>query len=174
MPVFPSVEWFDAIKNIVNNDPAFRQLGTFDATMGVKVEHKIYELKFEAFECTGVREGGENDLRDMDFWLELPYDQWKDMLTNIRQHGRLAGHLDAAVTTSPQRSATDKIADTERSDRMAYNHTLFDIDPPSHVATITLNKPERMNAIDQGDAADILDICKRIQDDDDIWIAIWT
>jgi len=57
---------------------------------------------------------------------------------------------------------------------MSYNHTLFDIDRQSHVATITLNKPERMNAIDQGDAADILDICKRVQDDDDIWIAIWT
>ena len=87
MPVFPSVEWFDAIKNIVNNDPAFRQLGTVDATVGVKVEHKIYELKFEAFECTGVREAREQDLRDMDFWLELPYDQWKDMLTNIRTNG---------------------------------------------------------------------------------------
>ncbi len=55
-----------------------------------------------------------------------------------------------------------------------YTHTLFDVDLESHVATITLNKPERMNAIDQGDAADILDICRRIQDDDDIWIAIWT
>ena len=87
MPVFPSVEWFDAIKNIVKNDPAFRQHGTVDANVGVKVEHKVYEIKFEAFECTGVREASENDLRDMDFWLELPYDQWKDMLTNIRQHG---------------------------------------------------------------------------------------
>jgi 2-(1,2-epoxy-1,2-dihydrophenyl)acetyl-CoA isomerase len=57
---------------------------------------------------------------------------------------------------------------------MPYIHTLFDIDLASHTATITLNKPERMNAIDQGDAADILDICRRIQDDDDIWIAIWT
>jgi 2-(1,2-epoxy-1,2-dihydrophenyl)acetyl-CoA isomerase len=57
---------------------------------------------------------------------------------------------------------------------MPYAHTLFDIDRAAHVATITLNKPERMNAIDQDDAADILDICKRIQDDDDIWVAIWT
>lgn len=57
---------------------------------------------------------------------------------------------------------------------MGYTHTLFDIDPASHVATITLNKPERLNAIDQGDAADILDICGRIQADDDVWIAIWT
>jgi hypothetical protein len=87
MPTFPSVEWFNAIKDIVNADPAFRQLGTVDAVIGIKVEHKIYELTFEAFECTGVREVGENDLRDMDFWLEQSYDQWKDMLTNIKQHG---------------------------------------------------------------------------------------
>jgi 2-(1,2-epoxy-1,2-dihydrophenyl)acetyl-CoA isomerase len=57
---------------------------------------------------------------------------------------------------------------------MPYTHTLFDIDREAHVATVTLNKPERMNAIDQGDAADILDICRAIQDDDDIWVAIWT
>jgi hypothetical protein len=87
MPTFPSVEWFTAIKDIVNADPAFRQLGTVDAVVGVKVEHKIYELTFEAFECTGVREVGENDLRDMDFWLEQSYDQWKDMISNIKTHG---------------------------------------------------------------------------------------
>ena len=87
MPVFPSVEWFNAIKDIVNNDPAFRQLGTVDCVVGAKVGSKIYELTFEAFECTNVREAGENDLRDMDFWLEQSYDGWKDMLTNIRTHG---------------------------------------------------------------------------------------
>ena len=57
---------------------------------------------------------------------------------------------------------------------MPYAHTLLDVDAASHVATVTLNKPEKMNAIDQQDAADILDICRRIQDDDDIWVAIWT
>ncbi len=57
---------------------------------------------------------------------------------------------------------------------MPYTHTLFDVDPASHVAMVVLNKPERMNAIDQGDAADILDICRRIQEDDAIWVAIWT
>ena len=87
MPTFPSVEWFDAIKDIVNNDPAFRQLGTIDATVGVKVGNKLYELKFEAFECTGVREVSENAMRDMDFWLEQPYDSWKDMLQNIKKNG---------------------------------------------------------------------------------------
>jgi hypothetical protein len=87
MPTFPSVEWFNAIKDIVNNDPNFRQLGTVDAVVGVKVENKIYQLTFEAFECTNVREASESDLRDMDFWLEQPYDLWKDMLDNIKKHG---------------------------------------------------------------------------------------
>jgi hypothetical protein len=87
MPTFPSTEWFTAIKDIVNNDPAFRQLGTVDTVIGVKVGGKIFEITFEAFECTGVREVGENDLRDMDFWLEQPYDAWKDMLENIKKNG---------------------------------------------------------------------------------------
>ena len=87
MPTFPSVEWFNAIKDIVNNDPNFRQLGTVDAVVGVKVENKIYQLTFEAFECTDVREASESDLRDMDFWLEQPYDLWKDMLDNIKKNG---------------------------------------------------------------------------------------
>jgi hypothetical protein len=87
MPVFPSVEWFDSIKNIVNQDPNFRQLGTVDSIVGVKVGSKIYQLTFEAFECTNVKEASENDLRDMDFWLEQPYDNWKDMLENIKKNG---------------------------------------------------------------------------------------
>jgi hypothetical protein len=88
MPVFPSTEWFDAVKNIVNQDPAFRHNGTIDTVVGVKVGGKIYELTFEAFECAGVREVAEHDLRDMDFWLEQDYDAWKAMLENIKQNGK--------------------------------------------------------------------------------------
>jgi hypothetical protein len=97
MPVFPSVEWFTTIKDMVNADPAFRQLGTVDAVMGVKVQSKVYELVFEAFECTSVREVSENELRDMDFWLEQSYDQWKDMLENIKKNG--AADLTHTVNT---------------------------------------------------------------------------
>lgn len=87
MATFPSVEWFNAIKDLVNNDPAFRHLGTVDTVIGAKIGGKIFELTFEAFECTGVREVGENALRDMDFWLEQPYDAWKDMIDNIKKNG---------------------------------------------------------------------------------------
>ena len=87
MPSFPSVEWFNALKEIVNKDPDFRALGTVDSVLGVKVGNKIIEITFDAFECTNVRDAGENDLRDMDFWLEQPYDNWKDMIENIKKHG---------------------------------------------------------------------------------------
>jgi hypothetical protein len=88
MATFPSVEWFNQVRALVNDDPAFRQLGTVDTVAGVKVGNKIYELTFEAFECTKVREASENDLRDMDFWLEQPYEQWQEMLSNIKKNGK--------------------------------------------------------------------------------------
>lgn len=104
MATFPSVEWFNAIKELVNNDPAFRRLGTVDAVVGVKVGAKIYELTFEAFECVGVREANENALRDMDFYLDQPYDAWKDMITNIKKHGQadLSHTLNTIDLTMPE------------------------------------------------------------------------
>ncbi len=88
MPSFPSVEWFNALKDLVNNDPAFRALGTVDSVIGVKVGNKIFELTFDAFECTTVREASEDDLREMDFWLEQPYDKWREMIENIKANGK--------------------------------------------------------------------------------------
>jgi len=104
MPTFPSVEWFNAIKDLVNADPEFRQLGTIDTVTGVRVGNKIYEITFEAFECTGAREVNENALRDMDFWLEAPYDVWKDMLENIKKHGAadLSHTLNTIDLSSPE------------------------------------------------------------------------
>lgn len=87
MPKFPSVEWFDTIRNMVNNDEAFRRLGTVDARVGIKVGDQIFEVTFEAFECVGAKEITENDLRDLDFWLEQSPDEWREMIDNIKQHG---------------------------------------------------------------------------------------
>src|SRR3972149_2098605 len=87
MPVFPSVEWFEAVKKIVNEDEAFRRLGTVDTKVGVKVGAKVYELDFEAFECLGAKEIAEDELRDVDFWLESDAAGWKELLTNIKENG---------------------------------------------------------------------------------------
>ncbi|HEX2173089.1 MAG TPA: hypothetical protein VHL09_11670 [Dehalococcoidia bacterium] len=87
MPVFPSLEWFQALRDVVNQDEEYRHYGTCDAEMGVKVGDKLYRITFEAFEVAGVAEIGEDDLRDCDFYLEMPPDAWREMLSNIREHG---------------------------------------------------------------------------------------
>jgi hypothetical protein len=87
MPEFPSVAWFDTVRNMVNGDEAFRRLGTVDARVGVKVGDQLFELTFEAFECVGVSEIGENDLRDLDFWLEQSPEEWREMIENIKANG---------------------------------------------------------------------------------------
>ena len=82
--VFPSVEWFQALQQLVNADPEFRRLGTVDASMGVKVGPRVFVIIFEAFECIEVREGSEADLDDMDFYLELSADDWRELVENTK------------------------------------------------------------------------------------------
>jgi len=82
--VFPSVEWFQAIQQLVNADPEFRRLGTIDAAMGVKVGSRVFVIIFEAFECIEVREGSEADLDDLDFYLELSEADWRELVENTK------------------------------------------------------------------------------------------
>jgi hypothetical protein len=88
MPAFPSLEWFEAVRDLVNQDETFRRLGTVDARVGVKVGDKTYELTFEAFECAGVRQISQEELRDCDFWLEQEPEAWKEMISNIQENGQ--------------------------------------------------------------------------------------
>ena len=43
-----------------------------------------------------------------------------------------------------------------------------------HIARITLNRPDARNAIDEGLAGELRDICERINQDNDIYVAIIT
>ncbi|MDE2843265.1 MAG: hypothetical protein OXN21_07780 [Chloroflexota bacterium] len=83
---FPSVEWFQALQELVNSDEEFRRLGNVDAIMGVKVGDRVYVITFEAFECTEVKEGTEYDLIDADFFLEMTVEQWQDLVANTREN----------------------------------------------------------------------------------------
>ena len=87
MPKFPSIEWFNTVRDLVNNDDAFRQLGNVDAQIGIKVGDELFAVDFEAFECIGARDIEESDLRDVDFWLEQSPEKWREMLENIKEHG---------------------------------------------------------------------------------------
>ncbi len=81
---FPSLAWFEALQALVNGDAGYRQFGTVDADMGVKVADDVYVITFEAFECKAVRVGNEYDLINVDFFIEMGPDAWRTMLENIK------------------------------------------------------------------------------------------
>ena len=82
--VFPSVQWFQGLQQLVNVDPEFRRLGTVDAQMGVKVGSRVFVIVFEAFECVDVKEGIEGDLENLDFYLELSEADWRELVENTK------------------------------------------------------------------------------------------
>ena len=87
MPVFPSVEWFQAVADLVNRDEAYHKLGNTDAQVGIKVGDRVFALTFEAFEVTNVEEIDESRIDDLDFTLVMPPEKWREMLENIKQNG---------------------------------------------------------------------------------------
>ncbi len=107
MPVFPSVEWFQALAAIVNQDEDYRHQGTCDAVIGVQVDDRLFQITFEAYAVTDVREPGTTAPRDLDFTLSLPYERWKTMIENIKAHGRAEGDftLNSIDLNSPQEFA---------------------------------------------------------------------
>ena len=85
--VFPSVEWFQGLQELVNKDPEFRRLGSVDALMGVSVGERVFLITFEAFECVEVKEGTEYDLIDADFFLNMSVEKWQELIVNTRENG---------------------------------------------------------------------------------------
>ncbi len=91
---FPSLEWFQALRDIINEDDAYRRIGTCDAVVGVKVpgQQKYFLLPFEAFELLEVKEVSESEAEDSDFWLEMPYERWQEMIKNISDNSKADLH----------------------------------------------------------------------------------
>ena len=83
MPQFPSVDWLNAARESVNDDPDYRALGTSDYSVGIKSGDDVFRVDFEAFECSGVREIPETDLRDTDFYLDMSPGQWRAYLESL-------------------------------------------------------------------------------------------
>lgn len=97
MPVFPSVEWFQAVADLVNHDEEYRKLGYCDANMGVRVGDRVFAIMFEGFEVTSVKEIPDESAEDLDFTLVMPPEKWREMLESIKEHGR--GELDYTLNT---------------------------------------------------------------------------
>ena len=91
---FPSVEWFNAVKEIINDDEPYRRHGTCDASVGIKVPgvDKYFVITFEAFEVGDVKETDEAAAENTDFWIEQTYDKWQEMIKNIADNGQADLH----------------------------------------------------------------------------------
>lgn len=89
MPTFPSLEWFDAVRDIVNRDEGYRRISACEARVGVKIPDLglCYRLTFESFGVAEVAEVSESEVEEADFWLEAAYGRWQGMLRNIRANG---------------------------------------------------------------------------------------
>jgi hypothetical protein len=87
MTEFPSVEWFQQAADILNKSDSSKRLGTTDTQMGVQVGEKIYEIDFEAFEITNVKEIDQARAEELDFVLVQSLEDWRAMLEDIRQNG---------------------------------------------------------------------------------------
>ncbi len=123
--VFPSLDWFEALQKLVNDDPAYRQIGTVDAAMGVKVASEVFVLTFEAFECRSVRAGNEYDLINVDFFIEMEPDAWRTMLENIKANGAAEAGQTLVSLDMLHEISTNATGDQLRADLFfRYNQSL--------------------------------------------------
>lgn len=142
MPIFPSVEWFDVVREVFNGDKSYRGAGggTCDATVGIKAGQQVFLLVFDGFECTEAREVDEIALEGTDFYLEMNLDDWYEMFANIKEHG--AATLNYTLNTldleRDEGLALSKSGDQYRQDLFfRYNQTFqYFFDASARVETV--------------------------------------
>src|SRR5688572_27757623 len=87
MPVFPSTEWLQTVANLAMEDDRYRKYGRVDALVGVKVGEQMFRLTFDVFDIRDIREITFDELRDLDFYLEMEPERWRAMLESIKAEG---------------------------------------------------------------------------------------
>ncbi|MEE8422674.1 MAG: hypothetical protein V3S31_07840 [Dehalococcoidia bacterium] len=85
---FPSVEWFQALADLANEDDDLKKFGTLDAAIVFKVGEQQYSVTFDILEARDVHESGADEALEADFVIELSPDKWHKMLDDIQTNGR--------------------------------------------------------------------------------------
>ena len=70
MSIFPSVEWFDDIREIYNSDDSFQSGGggALEAEIGIKIGDQIFQLSFTGEKCVDTHVINDDALIDLDFY----------------------------------------------------------------------------------------------------------
>ena len=138
---FPSVQWFDAVRDVFNHDDSYRGAGGgyCNCQAGIKVGDNIFVLTFEGQECSGAVAADDAALDDVDFYLDMAAADWREMIANIQQHGHADLHhtLNTLDLDREDGLATSHHGDQYREDLFfRYNQTLqFFFDASARVKT---------------------------------------
>lgn len=74
------LDWLPGAQAALNDDPAFRKLGSTDLVLGLKSGRAVRRVVFEAFEIASVDETDEAALRDCDLVIEMTPREWTNYL----------------------------------------------------------------------------------------------
>ena len=74
------LDWVESAAAAVNQDPAFRKLGSTDLVVGLKSGKAVRIVGFEAFDVASVEAADEAALRDCELVIEMTPRQWTDYL----------------------------------------------------------------------------------------------
>ena len=83
--VKPKLDWLDSARKELNDDPAYRALGSTDMVLGLSLGDETRLVRFEAFGIAGIQEDG--DLRDAALVLRMTPRKWNAYLRQ-RARGR--------------------------------------------------------------------------------------
>jgi hypothetical protein len=141
MSMFPSVEWFDEVRDVFNKNEEFHGAGggACETTFGVKVGDDIFQLVLEGLECTSAAAITAGDLDKLDFYLEMAPEEWREMIVNIKEND--GADLDWTLNTidldRDEGLAKSATGDQYREDLFfRYNQTLqFFFDASARVDT---------------------------------------
>ena len=141
MPAFPSVDWFEALRDRVLDDPEWRAFGMMDCAMGVNVGERTIKVVFDGFDIPEIADVSEAPAEaDLDFTLVMTEARWREMIENIQSNGHADLHhtLNTIDLESPEELA--KGEDYNRRDLFyRFNQTLQDFFDASSSLETTFN-----------------------------------
>lgn len=98
----PKLDWLEAARDALNQDPEYRKLGSTDVVLGLALGDETRLVHFEAFEIAGI--DVDADLRDASLVLRMSPKDWNAYL-KARAKGRgpslMTLDLDQGVFEAP-------------------------------------------------------------------------
>ena len=140
--VFPTLEWFEALREEVNERDILRNFGPFDLMLGIRVEDRAFVVRFAEGACTAIEEASPGELAGTDFWLEQSIQDWRAVLESIREHGRAEGEYTLSSLDLKRSDGLVRSADIYKRDLFyRFNQSLQDFFDASHALNTAFREP---------------------------------